>query len=87
MSETEPRVAVYTGSSIDALTEVASDNDTLGQQSRVQDLAVTAGQTYYIAVDGVGGATGLVAGAERCPQGSLRVLEVVHDVSIGDSPA
>jgi alpha-tubulin suppressor-like RCC1 family protein len=46
-------LAVYTGTSVDALTEVAADDNALGQQSQV-DLAVTAGTTYRIAVAGFG---------------------------------
>jgi hypothetical protein len=59
-SQFDTTLAVYTGVSVDALIEVASNNDTLGQQSRVQDVPVTLGQTYYIVVDGVGGATGQI---------------------------
>jgi hypothetical protein len=44
-------LAVYTGDSVDALTEVASDDDGCGLQSIVKFFA-TAGVTYSIALDG-----------------------------------
>jgi hypothetical protein len=52
-------LAVYTGSNVNALTPVASNNDISGsvRQSRVSFGAV-AGTTYGIAVDGLDGATG-----------------------------
>jgi subtilisin family serine protease len=52
-------LAVYTGNSPAALSPVASNNDTSGLQSQVS-FAVTAGQTYRIAIDGSGAATGAV---------------------------
>ena len=52
-------LGVYTGSAVDALTEIASNDDINGpnQPSRVS-FAVVSGTTYQIAVDGFGGATG-----------------------------
>ncbi|MCA1683923.1 MAG: tandem-95 repeat protein, partial [Actinobacteria bacterium] len=44
-------LAVYTGQSLDALTEVASNDDACGGRSRVVFQA-TAGTVYHIAVDG-----------------------------------
>jgi hypothetical protein len=52
-------LAVYTGTSVSALTAVASNDDSGGLQSKVTFVA-TAGVTYRIAVDGYGGATGSV---------------------------
>jgi hypothetical protein len=46
-------LAVYTGTSLDALTEVASDDDGCGLQSIVKFFAA-AGVTYSIALDGAG---------------------------------
>lgn len=47
-------LAVYTGSSVNALTEVTSNNnDGISMQSKVI-FHVTAGTTYHIAVDGTG---------------------------------
>ncbi|MDH3629393.1 MAG: FG-GAP-like repeat-containing protein, partial [Acidobacteriota bacterium] len=60
LSPFDTTLAIYTGLSVDALTEVASNNDAVGQQSRVRDVPVTEGQTYHIVVDGVGGATGQI---------------------------
>jgi len=43
-------IGVYTGSAVDALTEVASDG---GLVNRVEvEVRVTAGTTYYLAIDG-----------------------------------
>jgi hypothetical protein len=54
-------LAAYTGTSVSALTSIASNNDFgSGQQSRVA-FRVTAGTTYRIAVDGWSGASGLVS--------------------------
>jgi len=54
-------LAVYTGSSVGALTSVASNDDTVGcgsgTASRVS-FDATAGTTYRIAVDGKNGASG-----------------------------
>ncbi len=52
-------LGVYTGSGVNGLTEVASNNDFGGAQSQVTFTAV-AGTTYQIAVDGASGATGSV---------------------------
>lgn len=53
-------LAVYTGTELGNLREVASNDDTRGVQSQVTFDAV-AGTTYYIAVDGYDDATGDVA--------------------------
>ena len=54
-------LAIYTGSSVSALTAVASSDDFGGTtQSRVS-FAALAGTTYRIALDGFGGASGNVA--------------------------
>lgn len=62
-SDFDTTLAVYTGdgSSFDRLTLVACDNDSGadGRSSAVR-LPATAGTTYYMAVDGVNGATGHV---------------------------
>lgn len=52
-------LAVYTGAAVNALTGIASNDDTCGLQSRVT-FGATAGTTYHIAVAGYGGATGAV---------------------------
>jgi hypothetical protein len=57
-------LAVYTGAAVDALTPVASDDDSCGQGS-ILSFAATSGVTYMIAVDGTQefaqGATGTIA--------------------------
>lgn len=56
-------LAVYTGTAVDALTPVASDNNACGQGSALT-FAATSGVTYNIAVDGAEtfgqGATGTI---------------------------
>jgi len=51
-------LAVYTGDAVNALSEVASNDDSCGLQSTVS-FAAEEGVTYRIAVDAVAGATGL----------------------------
>ena len=51
-------LAVYSGSSLDALTVVASNDDTKTNQTSAVSFAAVAGQTYRIAVDGYGNSTG-----------------------------
>ena len=59
-SEFDTLLAVYTGSSVRALTEIASDNNSSqGLTSRLQ-FAAEANQTYLIAVDGKDGEAGPV---------------------------
>jgi subtilisin family serine protease len=53
-------LGVYTGSAVNGLAPVASNDDSGGVvQSRVE-LPVTAGTTYWVAVDGYNGASGSV---------------------------
>lgn len=59
-------LAVYTGGAVNALTEVASNDDANGggdgvRTSKVSNVPVTAGTTYRIAVDGYNGAAGGIA--------------------------
>ncbi len=58
-AEFDTLLAVYTGSQVDNLQEVASNDDSndCGQESKVTFPAVS-GVTYHIAVDGKNGATG-----------------------------
>ena len=55
-------LAVYTGSSVSNLTLVASNDDIAGATNRLSSVAFTpvAGTTYHVAVDGYGGASGIV---------------------------
>ena len=55
-------LAVYTGNSVDNLTEVAANDDSAfgGTVSRLETL-VTQGTTYHIAVDGYAGANGALS--------------------------
>jgi DNA-binding beta-propeller fold protein YncE len=54
-------LAVYTGSSVSGLTNVASDDDSGGYSTSVVTFNATAGVTYYIAVDGKDGVTGTIS--------------------------
>lgn len=59
-TEFDTLLAIYRGvGSVQFLTEVASNNDACGKQSRV-DFQAVSGETYFIAVDGADGATGVV---------------------------
>ena len=54
-------LAVYQGNSVQALTPVASnDNSTVGETTSLVSFPVTSGMTYRIAVDGKGGASGAI---------------------------
>jgi hypothetical protein len=59
-SDFDTLLAVYTGATVNALSEIASNDDTCGLQSLVSFAAV-AGTTYYIAVDGFDGQQGAVS--------------------------
>ena len=58
-SDFDTLLAVYTGSSVGALTVVASNDDAIGRQSEVSFVA-QQGMVYQIAVDGYSGATGSI---------------------------
>lgn len=58
-SSFDTTLAVYTGSSVNALASVASNDDSGGTSSRVS-FDVVSGTSYHIAVDGKNGATGIV---------------------------
>ena len=58
-SDFDTLLAVYTGGAVNALTEVASNDDAIGLQSEVRFTA-RQGVVYHVAVDGYGGATGSV---------------------------
>jgi hypothetical protein len=53
-------LAVYTGTSVPALTAVASNDDANGSTQSSVTFNAMSGTTYRIAVDGYGGATGAV---------------------------
>ena len=55
-------LAVYTGSSVSSLTLVTNSDDINGSTNRLSQVKFTpvTGMTYHIAVDGFGGASGLV---------------------------
>ena len=58
-SEFDTTLALYSGTALDALTKHASNDDFNGRASRVR-LAVVAGRTYRIAVDGYAAAQGFI---------------------------
>jgi hypothetical protein len=53
-------LAVYTGSAVNALTSVASNDDCCGGRQSKVTFTATGGTTYQIAVDGYNGKTGSV---------------------------
>ena len=52
-------LGIYTGTQVNALSEVTSNDDSCGTQSSVS-FSARAGITYYIAVDGFNGASGSI---------------------------
>jgi hypothetical protein len=58
-SEFDTVLAVYTGTAVNGLTLVASNDDASGRQSRVS-FEASAGVTYFVAIDGFEGAVGNV---------------------------
>ncbi len=60
-SDFDTLLAVYTGSAVNALTWVASDDQSGGNNTSLLIFNASAGMTYQIAVDGWNGATGSVA--------------------------
>lgn len=59
-SDFDTLLAVYTGSAVNALTLVASDDDYLFAPTSRVEFEATAGTTYAIAVDGKDGASGAI---------------------------
>ena len=59
-SDFDTLLAVYTGTAVNNLNLVASNDDVniLNDLTSQVTFSAQAGQTYYIAVDGYGGATG-----------------------------
>lgn len=56
-------LSVYTGTVVNALTSVGSNDDAAGRTdgASVVALSVTGGKTYYIKIDGLNGATGILS--------------------------
>ncbi len=59
-SNYDTTLGVYTGSAVDSLTEIASNDDLFGVQSQAI-FSATAGTTYHIAVDGSSGSIGEIS--------------------------
>jgi hypothetical protein len=59
-SNFDTTLGVYTGSAVNALTTIASDNNSGPNLTSRVAFAVTAGVLYHIAVDGTGGASGSI---------------------------
>jgi hypothetical protein len=53
-------LAVYTGSAVNTLSPIASNDDTGTDRTSALTFTAVAGTTYWIAVDGYGGATGAI---------------------------
>ncbi|HUT37086.1 MAG TPA: choice-of-anchor D domain-containing protein, partial [Planctomycetota bacterium] len=82
-SDFDTLIAVYTGSSVGALTLVASNDDTGGLQSQVTFTAV-AGTTYRIAVDGYGGDSGGIVLNWTLTAPTTRIIRLVGDLAFGN---
>lgn len=64
-------LAVYTGSSVDNLTEIDSDDSGgVGTASEITNILLTAGTTYFVAVDGDYGAVGSLTFSSTFTPGS-----------------
>src|ERR687888_145135 len=63
-------LAVYTGSSVGALTRVASSDDVPGATTSKVSFSATAGSTYRIALDGKNGATGYTSSSYNASLGA-----------------
>jgi len=59
-SAIDTSLAVYTGTAVNALTLLASDDDSGGSGTSLLSMPVTAGQAYLIAVDGKASSVGAV---------------------------
>ena len=60
-SNFDTTLCIYTGTSVEALTAVANDDNSGGGGTSRTDFAAVAGTTYRIAVDGYNGITGIIA--------------------------
>lgn len=60
-SNYDTTIGVYTGTTIANLTAIASNDDAPGLTTSHLSFTATSGTTYQIAVDGKGGATGMVS--------------------------
>jgi hypothetical protein len=79
-------LGVYTGTAVNMLTEVASNDDFGSSKTSQVTFSATAGTTYRIAVDGVNGQTGtVVLGIERFQKPDL-VVQALSITSKNQKP-
>ena len=78
-------LGLFTGSALDALTLVASDDDSGGGGTSFLTFAAIAGVTYYIMVDGFGGASGNIQIAISAPAQTLLVTPVTNIAASGNN--
>ncbi|MBC8003064.1 MAG: hypothetical protein H7X97_10805, partial [Opitutaceae bacterium] len=71
-------IAIYTGTAINNLVPVASDDDSGGFGTSIVRFNATLGQTYLIAIDGYGGASGDVVLSWELRIGEPPVAEIVQ---------
>jgi len=81
-SDFDTVLAAYQGKAVNALTTIASNDDAVGLQSEVE-FAVTAGERYWIAVDGYADASGTVALDYRLTASASPVLIIRGDGAMG----
>ncbi len=88
-SDFDTRLAIYSGSAVGALTEIASNDDANASNSTSQvTFTATSGTVYHIAVDGKASATGLVnlgwhAAGAALPNLVTAVLPYARSVKVG----
>jgi hypothetical protein len=73
-------LAVYTGSTVSALSVIASDDDTGGNLTSALTFTAVAGKTYLLAVDGYAGATGTIV--LNLVQGTATAAAAALDLSV-----
>jgi hypothetical protein len=61
LSAFDTLLGAYTGNAVNALTTIAQNDDSGGGTWSRVAIAMTSGNTYYFAIDGYGGKTGLTA--------------------------
>jgi subtilisin family serine protease len=61
LSAFDTLLGAYTGNAVNALTTIAQNDDSGGGTWSRVTIAMTSGNTYYFAIDGYGGKTGLTA--------------------------
>ena len=75
-SDFDTSLAIYTGNSVNALTHVASDNDTGADGTSIARFLAVSNTTYRVVVDGRGDAAGNIKTKWRYPVGRLKLTRI-----------